>query len=74
VVLKLVKPCGRCSIPDVDPASAEQGHAVGDALRAYRSEPRIDGALAFGQNAIVIDGVGHRLRVGAAVRAELAFG
>jgi len=74
VTVKLVKPCGRCSIPDVDPATAEQGHAVTDTLRAYRSEPRIDGALAFGQNAIVIAGLGHRLRVGAAVHAELAFG
>jgi uncharacterized protein YcbX len=73
VIVKLVKPCGRCSIPDVDPATAEQGHAVADTLRAYRSEPRIDGALAFGQNAVVIEGLGHRLRVGAPVHAELAF-
>jgi uncharacterized protein YcbX len=74
VIVKLVKPCGRCSIPDVDPATAEQGHAVADTLSTYRSEPRIDGALAFGQNAVVIEGLGHRLRVGAAVHAELAFG
>jgi uncharacterized protein len=74
VVIKLVKPCGRCSIPDVDPGTAEQGHAVTDTLRVYRSEPRIDGALAFGQNAVVVDGLGHRLRVGAAVQADLAFG
>jgi uncharacterized protein YcbX len=73
VIVKLVKPCGRCSIPDVDPATAEQGHAVADTLRAYRSEPRIDGALAFGQNAVVLEGLGHRLRVGAPVHAELAF-
>ncbi|MDL2337818.1 MAG: MOSC N-terminal beta barrel domain-containing protein, partial [Pseudomonadota bacterium] len=32
VRLKLVKPCSRCSIPDVDPLTAETGHAVGDAL------------------------------------------
>lgn len=73
IVLKLVKPCGRCTIPDVNPLTAEQGHTVADTLRAYRAEPRIDGALAFGQNAVIVSGIGHRLRVGAAVRAELAF-
>ena len=73
VVIKLVKPCGRCTIPDVDPASAVQGHAVADTMSAYRVEPRIEGALAFGQNAVVLSGVGHRLRVGASARAELRF-
>jgi uncharacterized protein YcbX len=32
VRLKLVKPCTRCSIPDVDPATGIRRHAVGDAL------------------------------------------
>ena len=73
VVIKMVKPCGRCSIPDVDPATAQTGHAVTDSLSAYRTEPRIGGGLAFGQNAVVVAGVGHRLRVGAAARAEIAF-
>ena len=73
VVIKLVKPCGRCTIPDVDPANAVQGHAVADTMSAYRVEPRIEGALAFGQNAVVLSGVGHRLRVGASARAELRF-
>ncbi len=73
VLLKLVKPCARCTIPDVDPATAAQGHAVTDTLAAYRAEPRIKGALAFGMNAIVVSGVEHRLRVGARVRASLNF-
>jgi uncharacterized protein len=73
VVIKLVKPCGRCTIPDVNPQTAEQGHAVADAMRAYRANARIDGALAFGQNAVIVAGVGHRVRVGAGVQAELAF-
>jgi uncharacterized protein YcbX len=75
VRLRLVKPCGRCTIPDVavDGARAEQRHEVGDTLAAYRAEPRIDGALAFGQNAVIVDGIGHRLRTGAAVKATLAF-
>ena len=46
VLLKLVKPCGRCTIPDVDPASATQRHAVADTLATYRAEPRIGGALS----------------------------
>ncbi len=71
VLLKLVKPCGRCTIPDVDPASAQQGHAVTEALAAYRAEPRIGGALAFGMNAIVVSGVMHRLRIGARAHATL---
>jgi uncharacterized protein len=73
VMLKLVKPCGRCTIPDVNPASAEQGHAVADAMAAYRAEPRIGGGLAFGQNAIVVAGFDGRVRVGARVQATLAF-
>ena len=73
VLLKLVKPCGRCTIPDVDPANAAQGHSVADTLAAYRAEPRNGGALAFGMNAIVVSGVEHRLHVGARVTATLNF-
>jgi uncharacterized protein YcbX len=73
VVIKLVKPCGRCSIPDVNPQTAQQGHVVADTMQAYRAEPRIGGALAFGQNAVIVSGFGHRLRVGSQVRATLAF-
>jgi uncharacterized protein len=73
VVLKLVKPCSRCAIPDIDPTTAMPGHAVGDAMSAYRANARVGGALAFGQNAVIVAGVGHRLRVGASVQAELAF-
>ncbi len=73
VVVKLVKPCARCGIPDVDPITALPGHAVTDAMQAYRAEPRIDGALAFGQNAVILEGHGRCLRVGDAARAELAF-
>jgi len=73
VTLKLVKPCGRCTIPDVNPLTAEQGHVVTDTMAAYRAEQRIGGALAFGQNAVIVKGIGHRVKVGAEVRATLAF-
>jgi uncharacterized protein YcbX len=72
VVLKLVKPCARCSIPDVDPVTAEKGHAVNDALIAYRADARVNGGLTFGMNAVIVSGVEHTLKVGAAVRATLA--
>jgi uncharacterized protein len=73
VVLKLVKPCARCSIPDVDPQTAAQGHAVGDVLAQYRADARVKGGLTFGMNAVVVSGVEHTLAVGAAVQASIAF-
>jgi uncharacterized protein YcbX len=73
VVLKLVKPCPRCPIPDIDPDTAERGHAVGDVLQAYRSDPRVDGALTFGMNAIVVEGTGLPLTVGQAGEATYRF-
>jgi len=74
VRLKLVKPCGRCTIPDVDPASAVQGHAVTDALSAYRADARLDGALTFGMNAVIVDGIERRLSAGSSGRANYRFG
>jgi uncharacterized protein len=73
VLLKLVKPCSRCSIPDVNPATGETGSAVSQALQAYRSHPKLKGAIAFGMNAIVIQGEDCRIRAGARVQATLGF-
>lgn len=73
VLLKLVKPCTRCSIPDVDPATAATGHAVGDTLAGFRADPRVDGGLTFGMNAIVLDGVERMLRRGQPFAATLKF-
>ncbi len=73
VTLKLVKPCSRCPIPDIDPVSAEPGHAVGDALAAYRADPRLDGALTFGMNAIVVDGIDRKLAGGQRGHASYRF-
>ena len=71
--LKLVKPCGRCTIPDVDPVTAAQGHAVTDALATYRADARLDGALTFGMNAVIVEGIERRLGVGASGRASYRF-
>jgi hypothetical protein len=73
VRLKLVKPCGRCTIPDVDPVTAVQGHAVNDALAAYRADARLDGALTFGMNAVIVEGIERRLDVGASAKASYRF-
>lgn len=73
VLLKLVKPCGRCPIPDVDPDTGNTGHAVLDTLQGYRADSRLDGALTFGMNAIILEGAGHTLRVGDEVSANWHF-
>ena len=74
VRLKLVKPCSRCSIPDVDPLTAATGHAVSDALSAYRADVLLDGAITFGMNAVIVEGLERALRVGMTGRASFAFG
>jgi len=73
VRLKLVKPCTRCSIPDVDPASATTSHEVGDLLQSFRSDPRMQGGVTFGINAIVLEGLGRTLRVGQQGSVSYAF-
>ena len=70
IVLRLVKPCVRCSIPDIDPATAERGQAVAGTLAAYRADARMQGGLTFGMNAIIVSGVDHTLAVGAGVRGS----
>ena len=64
VVIAPCKPCTRCPMPDVDPHTAEIGTSVRAALRAYRRDARMNGAITFGQNAIVRQGAGVILRVG----------
>lgn len=74
VQLKPVKPCPRCPIPDIDPATAQRGHTVGDTLQGYRQDARVGGAVSFGMNAIVLAGVDTVLRVGQTVTGDFAFG
>ncbi|OZA89178.1 MAG: MOSC domain-containing protein [Burkholderiales bacterium 34-67-9] len=65
VWLQPVKPCARCSIPDVDPATGiEQGDAVSSLLHSYRQDRRLLGAVTFGMNAIVRQGAGLTLHEG----------
>ena len=73
VRLKLVKPCSRCPIPDIDPVTAEPGHAVCDTLAGYRADARLNGSITFGMNAVIVEGVERVLRVGMAGSATLNF-
>lgn len=71
VHLRLVKPCTRCGVPDVDPATGETGHAVGAALAAYRADARMNGALTFGMNAVIVSGIDCALQKGLSGRASV---
>jgi hypothetical protein len=71
--LQPVKPCARCPIPNVDPATAEVSPVVGDTLQAYRQDTRLNGSVTFGMNAIVLAGDGLVLRVGQPVAANYRF-
>ena len=73
VRLRLVKPCTRCTIPNVDPATATPGHEPGDTLAGYRADPRMKGGITFGVNAVVVEGVDRTLRVGQVGRGSLRF-
>ncbi|MCR5883626.1 MOSC N-terminal beta barrel domain-containing protein [Rhizobacter sp. J219] len=73
IVLKLVKPCSRCTIPSVDPATGEQGHEPGDTLGTYRADARLDGAITFAMNAVIVKGIECGLRVGQTGTASYRF-
>jgi uncharacterized protein YcbX len=80
VILRFVKPCARCPIPTIDQAKGAPDPRwptePTDTLagyRAYRADPRLHGALTFGQNAIVVAGEGGSIAVGAKVGVELRF-
>jgi uncharacterized protein YcbX len=64
VTLRIVKPCTRCSITTTDQQlGAVDGVEPLRTLKEYRYDPKLRGVL-FGQNAIIVDGIGESLRVG----------
>ena len=73
VSLKPVKPCIRCSVPDVNPQDASTGNAIAATLAQYRGDARMAGAVTFGMNAIVLKGDGQTLRVGDGITADYGF-
>jgi uncharacterized protein YcbX len=73
VRLKLVKPCARCPMPDVEPLTGGTDHVVGDALSAYRADARLEGKITFGMNAVIVEGIERALRVGMSGSASYRF-
>ncbi|MGY6128564.1 MOSC domain-containing protein (plasmid) [Paraburkholderia strydomiana] len=78
VELRLVKLCARCPMPTIDQARGERDpnwpNEPTDTMSVYRANPQRNGAVTFGNNALVTSGAGAWLRVGQAVEAELGFG
>lgn len=73
VVLRPVKPCSRCSIPDVDPHRGAADSAVGDVITGYRADARLGGQITFGMNTIVEAGVDAELHLGMTGSASIKF-
>jgi uncharacterized protein YcbX len=73
VQLRPVKPCARCPIPDIDPATGAVDPSVGALVRSYRSDDRLHGAISFGMNLIVAQGFEQTLKVGQAATANFQF-
>jgi uncharacterized protein len=78
IELRVVKPCSRCPMPTIDQATGapdpQWPNEPTDTMSAYRANSLLDGALTFGQNAIVVAGAGAQLAVGQCLDAELGFG
>lgn len=72
-VLKPVKPCVRCSIPAIDQLTGEAGPDPLDIMQSYRANPKMNGGITFGMNALLASGAAQVLRVGQAVDVQLAF-
>jgi uncharacterized protein YcbX len=73
VRLKLVKPCARCPIPNVNPLTGEPGTEPGDTLSTYRASTLLEGAITFGMNAVIVEGIDCGLRVGQSGTASYRF-
>lgn len=64
VTLRIVKPCTRCSITTTDQRKgAVDGVEPLRTLKEYRYDSQLRG-VTFGQNVIVVEGIGERLNVG----------
>ena len=70
--LRVVKPCARCTVPGVDPATGMHDPLVSDVLAEYRrsTNEQLPGVM-FGANAIVIGEAGVALRTGMDVDVAL---
>lgn len=68
VTLRIVKPCTRCAITTTDQQRGERdGEEPLRTLKEYRFSRELRG-VAFGQNAIVVAGIGSSIAVGSAFK------
>jgi uncharacterized protein len=63
ITLRLVKPCTRCIITSTDQRTGERSTDPLPVLRTYRMDHTLHG-IKFGENAIIVSGLGSRLHVG----------
>jgi uncharacterized protein YcbX len=73
MLLRMAKPCARCTIPAVDQATGISGPDPLDILQSYRASPLLDGGITFGMNAYLLEGEAETLEIGQDVEVELAF-
>jgi uncharacterized protein YcbX len=71
VTLRLVKPCTRCTIPSIDQQSGARSTDPTPALKKFRFSKTLRGVM-FGENAVIVRGVGEEIERGAAVTAVFA--
>ncbi|HEY8509366.1 MAG TPA: MOSC N-terminal beta barrel domain-containing protein [Steroidobacteraceae bacterium] len=64
VTLNLVKPCTRCVIPSTDQKTGERTTNPLPVLRKFRFDRKLLG-VTFGENAVIVAGVGERIERGA---------
>jgi hypothetical protein len=73
VELKLVAPCSRCEVPNVEQTTGEPMIEPMRTLATFRALASQQGEVCVGMNAIVSEGAGGVLRVGQAGEAAFAF-
>lgn len=73
LTVKLVKPCPRCSIPDLDPVTGQvSGPSPLHTLNSYRMDARSEGAV-LGVNAVLLRGEGSELTAGQELQVQYRF-
>jgi uncharacterized protein YcbX len=72
-IIKPVKPCPRCTMPSIDQPTGLIGPDPLDILQTYRADPKLDGGITLGMNAILLQGEGRILCVGETVEVGFAF-
>jgi uncharacterized protein YcbX len=71
VTLRLVKPCTRCAIPSLNHLTGEASIDPLPVLRTFRWSRELHG-ITFGENAVVMSGVGDELTRGSPCRVSFA--